>query len=70
MTSNQQDQARWVKSTYSGDGGDCVELDMAHFGLVRDSKDPRGPRLRFTPEALTAFLTATASGAFHSKDLA
>ncbi|KDN81727.1 DUF397 domain-containing protein [Kitasatospora cheerisanensis] len=59
---------RWVKSTYSDDGGNCVELDMANYGAVRDSKGPHGPQLRFTPEALTAFITAAAQGAFQAED--
>ncbi|MGW4381192.1 DUF397 domain-containing protein [Kitasatospora sp. NPDC004531] len=60
---------RWVKSSYSDDGGECVELDMANYGTVRDSKNPDGPQLHFTPAALTAFLTAAAEGAFRTGDL-
>ncbi|HWE90648.1 MAG TPA: DUF397 domain-containing protein [Pseudonocardiaceae bacterium] len=47
----------WRKSSYSGTGGDCVEV-AASLGLVRDSKNPDGPRLRAD---LTAFLTAVRS---------
>ncbi|MFG2193672.1 DUF397 domain-containing protein [Streptomyces sp. NPDC048639] len=52
----------WHKSTYSaGDGGECVEVatcpDTVH---VRDSKDPHGPQLSFTPESWAAFLEFTA----------
>ncbi|MGW4381194.1 DUF397 domain-containing protein [Kitasatospora sp. NPDC004531] len=60
-------QPRWVKSSHSDNGGDCVELDMANYGTVRDSKNPNGPQLRFTPEALTAFVAAAAEGAFVSR---
>ena len=40
----------WVKSSYSGgQGGNCVEVARpVRWGvLVRDSKNPEGPRLRF-----------------------
>ncbi|MFJ1704644.1 DUF397 domain-containing protein [Kitasatospora sp. NPDC088346] len=57
--------AEWRKSSYSnGDGGECVEVDDAAPGTVRDSKDPDGPRLAFTPAAWQAFVTATARGEF------
>ncbi|CAL9461908.1 DUF397 domain-containing protein [Streptomyces sp. enrichment culture] len=48
----------WIKSSYSTDEGpDCVEVATAaaHI-LVRDSKDPNGPRLTVAPAAWTAFL--------------
>lgn len=55
----------WRKSTYSGsDGGDCVEV-AAHAAIVhvRDSKDPQGPTLSFTPEAWAEFTAYAASAA-------
>ena len=54
--------ADWRKSSYSGtNGGNCVEIARNLPGVVavRDSKDPRGPALAFTPadwEAFTAGL--------------
>ena len=51
----------WRKSSYSGsNGGDCVEVAAAlpDAIAVRDSKDPDGPRLMFTPQDWAAF-TAT-----------
>ncbi|MET8461835.1 DUF397 domain-containing protein [Micromonospora zamorensis] len=57
--------ARWRKSTRSGDnGGNCVEVTDNLPGLVavRDSKDPAGPALTFTPVAWTNFVRATRSG--------
>ncbi|MEF3115309.1 DUF397 domain-containing protein [Streptomyces chrestomyceticus] len=41
---------RWVKSSYSNNGGDCIEVAtnlVASRGVVpvRDSKDPNGPVL-------------------------
>jgi hypothetical protein len=41
----------WRKASHSGNnGGDCVEVAPALAAVaVRDSKDPDGPRLAFTP---------------------
>ncbi|PWI45336.1 DUF397 domain-containing protein [Streptomyces sp. ICBB 8177] len=46
---------RWVKSTYSGGEGQCVEWAPEHARatgefLVRDSKDPQGPHLTLTAD--------------------
>ncbi|MEU3564901.1 DUF397 domain-containing protein [Kitasatospora sp. NPDC006786] len=56
--------ARWRKSTYSQQGGNCVEVDDAHPGRVRDSKDPQGPALVFPAEAWVSFVAAVRSGEF------
>jgi hypothetical protein len=59
--------ASWRKSTYSGgDGGDCIEVaaNLPDLIPVRDSKDPGGPALTFTPAAWSSFVTATARGEF------
>lgn len=53
-------RAVWFKSSRSnGQGGNCVECATNLPGIVavRDSKDPAGPALIFTPEAWRAFLT-------------
>jgi len=52
-------QARWYKSSQSGAGKECVEvahLNAGHVG-VRDSKNPAGPALVFSPTTWDAFLT-------------
>jgi Domain of unknown function (DUF397) len=47
---------RWRKASYSGNGGNCVEVGEARRGvLVRDTKKRRGPALRFTPDAWRRF---------------
>jgi hypothetical protein len=53
--------ARWRTSTRSGNGGNCVEVatNLPEVVAVRDSKDPTGPTLTFTPTRWTAFTTAT-----------
>jgi hypothetical protein len=56
--------AEWRKSTRSGDnGGNCVEVADNLPGLVavRDSKDPAGPALIFSPDAWTVFIQAAPS---------
>nr|MDT0658317.1 DUF397 domain-containing protein [Micromonospora sp. DSM 115978] len=53
--------AVWRTSTRSGNGGDCVEVatNLPEIVAVRDSKDPTGPTLTFTPTHWTTFTTAT-----------
>lgn len=51
-------RAAWRKSTYSnGSGGNCVEVARNLPGVVaiRDSKNPDGPALVFTPADWQAF---------------
>ena len=56
------ERADWRKSTFSSsNGGNCVEVarNLPDVVAVRDSKDPAGPVLVFTPadwEAFTAGL--------------
>lgn len=46
----------WRKSSYSGNGGQCVEVaDRDNHLLVRDSKEPEGAKLAFTTASWTAF---------------
>ncbi|MFF4696578.1 DUF397 domain-containing protein [Streptomyces chattanoogensis] len=50
--------ATWRKSSYSGTGGECVEVADDAPGVipVRDSKAPEGPRLVFGTGAWGAFI--------------
>ncbi|GAA1387932.1 hypothetical protein GCM10009639_13720 [Kitasatospora putterlickiae] len=65
MRSSSDRPARWRKSSYSNaEGGSCVEIDDANPGRVRDSKDPNGPALAFTPSAWNTFVTAVRTGEF------
>lgn len=56
----------WRKSSYSGaNGGDCIEVDDANPGTVRDSKDPDGPRLTFTAHTWQTFVASVKAGHYH-----
>ncbi|WP_037906515.1 DUF397 domain-containing protein [Actinacidiphila yeochonensis] len=49
----------WRKSSYSGDAGNCVEIAATGEAVaIRDSKDPQGSALQFTPAAFADFLAA------------
>jgi Domain of unknown function (DUF397) len=57
----------WRKSTRSsGQGGQCVEVaELSNGGrAVRDSKNPEGPKLVFTPGEWAAFLDGAKNGEF------
>jgi Domain of unknown function (DUF397) len=52
------DVTQWRKSSYSGYNGNCVETTTAGGQvLVRDSKNPGGGMLTFTPGEWAAFLS-------------
>ncbi|MFC4590589.1 DUF397 domain-containing protein [Sphaerisporangium corydalis] len=72
--------AKWRKSTWTGDnGGNCVEVaelsavaDQSSPGTtsttwiaVRDSKNPEGPKLYFTPAEWDAFLDGVKASDFN-----
>jgi Domain of unknown function (DUF397) len=58
--------AAWRKSSYSGGAGNCVEIagDLPGAVGVRDSKDPAGPALVFTPRTWRAFVATVKNGGF------
>lgn len=58
-------RAVWHKSGRSGgNGGQCVEVATNLPGIVavRDSKDPDGPVLTFTPGEWRAFISGVRAG--------
>lgn len=60
---------RWFTSSYSNNGGDCVEVavNLARTrGIVplRDSKDPGGPILIVPAAAFSAFVSGVRAGTF------
>jgi hypothetical protein len=58
--------AGWFKSSHSSTGGDCVEVAHLDEDLVgvRDSKNPGGPALVFTPREWDAFTVGVCGGGF------
>ncbi|WP_433239324.1 DUF397 domain-containing protein [Streptosporangium sp. CA-135522] len=70
---------QWRKSSFSGNnGGNCVEVaelkdatggpdhkaEHADLIVVRDSKDPDGPKLFFTPAEWDAFVDGVKANEF------
>ncbi|MER6916903.1 DUF397 domain-containing protein [Streptomyces sp. NPDC000594] len=56
----------WIKSSYSDNGGVCVEWAPAHASAtgivpVRDSKRPTGPLLMVSAEAFAGLVTLARS---------
>lgn len=58
------EEPRWRRSGHCA-AGSCVEVAQVgdHF-LIRDSKEPNGPRLTFTPAEWTAFVAGVKAGDF------
>ena len=56
----------WIKSSLSFSNSNCVEIATLPGGGVgvRDSKDPSGPVLRFTPGEWQAFVGGAHNGEF------
>ncbi len=59
--------AEWRKSTYSNAQSNCVEVaaNLAGIVAVRDSKDPHGPALIFTPGQWQTFTAGVKSSEFN-----
>lgn len=57
---------QWIKSKRSDNSGPyCVEVGETPDGVaMRDSKNPDGPRLHFTPDEWRAFVLGAKDGDF------
>ncbi|WP_031086501.1 DUF397 domain-containing protein [Streptomyces sp. NRRL WC-3549] len=61
------ESSRWFKSSYSSNGGDCVEV-AADFAItrgivpVRDSKYVSGPVLNVSADAFSSFVAGVRTG--------
>jgi uncharacterized protein DUF397 len=56
-------RAVWRKSAHSGGNGSCVEVtNLGTAVAVRDSKDPKGPKLIFTAAAWRNFAQNVKTG--------
>lgn len=61
------DGRRWMTSSHTADGKDCVEITMDVIDGtqdVRDTKDRLGGALRFPRANIVAFLDAAHQGLF------
>ena len=56
----------WHKSRHSNSQGTCVELAGLPSGdiAVRNSRDPHGPALIYTPAEIDAFIRGAKDGEF------
>ncbi len=67
----------WHKASLSGNGDNCVEVTATHdtsiaphksdqdvLYMMRDSKDPEGPKLAFTTSEWDAFIKGVKDGEF------
>jgi hypothetical protein len=66
VAASELDGVTWLKSRLSGAQGDCVELARLTDGsvAVRNSRDPGGPALVFTPREITAMFAGVRDGEF------
>ncbi|MFF8711347.1 DUF397 domain-containing protein [Streptomyces sp. NPDC015184] len=60
---------RWFKSSYSSNGGACVEVAANLTGSlgvvpVRDSKNPGGPVLKTSVASFATFVASVKAGEF------
>ena len=64
MADGERAHITWRRSTASAEGN-CVEVAFASESiLVRNSRDPLGPVLSFSPEEWAAFLEGANRGEF------
>lgn len=56
----------WIKSRHSNAEGNCVEVAALVGGSIalRNSRDPDGPALVYTPAEVAAFLAGAKDGEF------
>jgi hypothetical protein len=54
----------WRKASTCGIEGGCVEVAQRREMLIRDSKDPEGPVLRYTEAEWAAFVNGVKNGDF------
>jgi hypothetical protein len=62
---NENKELVWIKSSFSGANGSCVELAAAgDVILLRNSNTPEQGVIRFTGAEMTAFVAGCRAGEF------
>jgi hypothetical protein len=65
LSGRERKNLTWHKSQSSTINGQCVEIASAAGKIaIRDSKDPDGPILVYTPTEFSAFLEGARNGEF------
>jgi Domain of unknown function (DUF397) len=65
MINQELSDATWFRSSFSGTHGHCVEIAILPDAVVvRDSKNPNGTTLIFTPDEWEAFVAGAKNGEF------
>src|ERR1700755_3286044 len=66
IPAGQLDGVTWQKSRRSNPSGNCVECAVLPDGAVavRNSRDPEGPALVYTPAEIEAFILGVRDGDF------
>ncbi len=66
MSASQLQGVIWQKSARSNPSGNCVECAALPGGgvAVRNSRDPEGPALLYTPAEIEAFILGVRDGDF------
>ena len=66
MSASQLQGVTWQKSARSNPSGNCVECAALPDGSVamRNSRDPEGPTLIYTPAEIEAFILGVRDGDF------
>lgn len=59
-------EVSWRKASASNPSGDCVEVAALAGGdiAMRNSREPHGPALVYTPAEIAAFLAGAKAGEF------
>jgi hypothetical protein len=65
LGASERESLSWLKAHSSSANGHCVEIASATGKIaIRDSKDPNGPILVYTPAEFRAFLDGARKGEF------
>jgi hypothetical protein len=65
LSASERVSLAWIKARSSTANGVCVEVASAVGNIaIRDSKDPNGPILVYTPSEFRAFLEGARNGEF------